>query len=83
MTIDFEPEGEGKGRNARGMRRKGATKFGGETRVAAMFSRKPIQIDRDKLRTEVRKLGNEYDFYMLDDAIEPLPPAKLYKIAKK
>lgn len=45
--------------------------------------RKPIQIDRDKLRAEVRRLGNEYVFYMLDDAIELLPPAKLYKLAKK
>ena len=44
---------------------------------------KPIQIDRDKLRAEVRKLGNEYVFFMLDDAIELLPPAKLHKIAKK
>ena len=44
---------------------------------------KPIQIDRDKLRAEVRKLGNEYVFFMLDDAIDLLPPAKLHKIAKK
>jgi len=44
---------------------------------------KPIQIDRDKLRAEVRKLGNECVFSMLDDAIELLPPAKLCKIAKK
>src|SRR6185503_16270112 len=34
-------------------------------------------------RAEVRKLGNEYVFYMLDDAIELLPLAKLHKIAKK
>ena len=47
------------------------------------MARKPIQIDRDKLRVEVRKLGNEYVFYMLDDAIELLPLAKLHKIAKK
>jgi hypothetical protein len=45
--------------------------------------RKPIQIDRDKLRAEVRKLGMEYIFYLLDDAIGLLPPAKLRKIAKK
>ena len=44
---------------------------------------KPIQIDRDKLRAKVRKLRSEYVFFMLDDAIELLPPAKLYKIAKK
>ena len=47
------------------------------------MARKPIQIDRDKLRAEVRKLGNEYVFCMLDDAIELLPPAKLRKVAKK
>jgi hypothetical protein len=47
------------------------------------MARKPIQIDRDKLRAEVRKLGNECVFLMLDDAIELLPLAKLHKIAKK
>ena len=47
------------------------------------MARKPIQIDRDKVRAEVRKLGNEYVFLMLDDAIELLPVAKLQKIAKK
>ena len=47
------------------------------------MARKPIQIDRDKLRAEVRKLGNEYVFFMLDDAIEFLPLDKLHKIAKK
>ena len=45
-------------------------------------ARKPIQLDRDKLRAEVRKLGSEYVFYMLDDAIGLLPMAKLHKIAK-
>src|SRR5437773_3224481 len=47
------------------------------------MAHKPIQIDRDKLRAEVRKLGNEYVFSMVDDAIELLPPAKLRKVAKK
>jgi hypothetical protein len=47
------------------------------------MARKRIQIDRDKLRAEIRKLGNEYVFHMLDDAIELLPPATLHKIAKK
>jgi hypothetical protein len=37
-------------------------------------------IDRDKLRAAVRKLSNEYILYMLDDAIDVLPPAKLQKI---
>jgi len=37
------------------------------------MARKPILIDRGKLRAEVRKLGREYVFYMLDDAIELLP----------
>jgi hypothetical protein len=48
-----------------------------------MTMARPIQIDRDKLRAEVRKLGNEYVFSMLDDAIELLPLSKLHKIAKK
>ena len=47
------------------------------------MAKKPTQIDRDKLRAEVRKLRSEYVFFMLDDAIELLPPAKLHKIAKK
>jgi hypothetical protein len=41
------------------------------------------KIDRDKLRAAVRNLGNEYILYMLDEAIDLLPPAKLQKIAKK
>jgi hypothetical protein len=45
--------------------------------------RQPAAIDRDKLRAAVRKLGHEYVFYMLDDAIDLLPPAKLQRIAKK
>ena len=47
------------------------------------MQRKHIQIDRDKLRAALRKLGSAYVFYMLDDAIELLPPAKLYELAKK
>jgi hypothetical protein len=47
------------------------------------MARQPFEIDRDKLREAVRKLRNEYVFYMLDDAIDLLPPTKLYKIAKK
>jgi len=42
-----------------------------------------IEIDRDKVRTAIRRLGTEYVFYMLDDAIELLPLTKLHKIAKK
>ncbi|HOB98627.1 MAG TPA: hypothetical protein PKM43_07765 [Verrucomicrobiota bacterium] len=45
--------------------------------------RQPIHIDRDKLRAAIRKLGNQHIFYMLSDAIDLLPPAKLHKIAKK
>jgi len=47
------------------------------------MARDKIEIDRDKLRAEICKLGNEYVFFMLDDAIELLPPSKLLKIAKK
>ena len=44
---------------------------------------KLIPIDREKLRTAIRRLGNDSIFQMLDDAIELLPPAKLHKLAKK
>jgi hypothetical protein len=45
--------------------------------------RAAITIDRDKLRAAIRKLGQEYIFYMLDDAIDLLPPARLLEIAEK
>lgn len=47
------------------------------------MARESNGIDRDKLREAVRKLGDDYVRYMLDDAIGLLPPAKLHKIAKK
>lgn len=47
------------------------------------MARERIAIDRDKLRAAIRKLGPEYVFYMLDDAIDLLSPAKLHKIAGK
>lgn len=47
------------------------------------MARKPIKIDRDKLRAEVRKLGNERIFYLLDDAIGLLPPARLQKLVRR
>jgi hypothetical protein len=43
----------------------------------------PVQIDREKFRAAVRKLGNEYIFSMLDEAIELLSQPQLQKIAKK
>ena len=44
--------------------------------------RKPAAaaIDRDKLRTAIRRLDDEQVFYMLDHAIDLLPPAKLMKL---
>ena len=42
-----------------------------------------IELDRDKLRAAIRMLGTEYLFYMLDDAIDLLPPAKLHKLVKQ
>lgn len=47
------------------------------------MARRPIQIDRDKLRAAIRKLKYEFVCSMLDEAIELLPPTKLCKIAKK
>lgn len=46
------------------------------------MARESNEIDRDKLRAAIRRLGDEYVRYMLDDAIGLLPPAKLRKIAK-
>ncbi len=47
------------------------------------MSDEPATIDRDKLRAAIRRLGPEYVFYMLDDAIDLLPLAELEVIAKK
>ena len=47
------------------------------------MARRQIEIDRDKVRAAVRKLRAECVFYMLDDAIDLLPPAKLHKIVRK
>jgi hypothetical protein len=41
------------------------------------------QIDRAKLREAVRRLGDEYVFYMLDDAIDLLPQGKLLKLVER
>jgi hypothetical protein len=35
------------------------------------------KIDRDKLRAKLRCMGDEYVFYMLDDAIDVLSDAQL------
>lgn len=47
------------------------------------MARQPTAIDRGKLRAAIRKLGHEYIFYMLDDAIDLLPRSKLHQIARK
>ena len=41
------------------------------------------QIDPDKLRAAVRRLGDEYVFHMLNEAIDLLPQAKLLKLLKR
>jgi hypothetical protein len=41
------------------------------------------QIDRDKLRAAIRKMGNEYVFYLLDEAVDLIPQAKLLKLVKR
>lgn len=38
------------------------------------------EIDREKLRAAIQRLRDEYVFYMLDEAIELLPDAKLAKL---
>jgi hypothetical protein len=47
------------------------------------MQQKPFEIERDKLRTALRHLGSEHVFYMLDDAIDLLPPTKLHAVVKK
>ncbi len=42
-----------------------------------------MTLDRDKLHVAIRRLGNQHIYYMLDDAIEMLPPSKLAKLAGK
>jgi len=51
-------------------------------KTGSTSTRKPAAsaIDRDKLRAAIRRLGDEYVFYMLDDAIDILQPAKLAKL---
>ena len=39
-----------------------------------------MTIDRAKLRVAIRKLGDEYVYFMLDEALEMLPDAKLAKL---
>lgn len=38
------------------------------------------EIDRAKLRAAIRKLGDEYVYYLLDEALDLLPDAKLSKL---
>ena len=47
------------------------------------MSDEPVNIDSAKLRAAIRRLGPEYVFYMLDDAIDLLPLTELEGIAKK
>jgi hypothetical protein len=49
-------------------------------REIAMANR---QIDPDKLRAAVRRLDDDYVFYMLNEAIDLLPQAKLLKLVKR
>lgn len=41
------------------------------------------KIDRSKLREAIRKLGDELVFYLLDDALDLVPDAKLAKLVGK
>jgi len=43
----------------------------------------PPPIDREKLRARLRLMGDEHVFYMLDEAIDLLPPAKLAKLVAR
>ncbi len=45
--------------------------------------KKAMQIDREKLRQAIRKLGHEDLLDMLDDALDWLPEPKLRKVVGK
>jgi hypothetical protein len=55
----------------------------GQSRRRGLSLAKLDEINRDRLHAEVRKLGSEHVFLMLEDALELLPAAKLRKLAKK
>jgi len=42
-----------------------------------------LRIDRGKLRTAIRQLGNKHIYLMLDGALDLLPQPKLTKLVKK
>lgn len=48
-----------------------------------MAPRQRIALDRDKLRAAIRTLPTEYVRYMLADAVDLLPPAKLYAVTRQ
>jgi hypothetical protein len=47
------------------------------------MARRQVELDQNKLRAAIRKLPDEYVFYMLDEAIDQLPKANLHRIVKK
>ena len=47
-----------------------------------MARRQQIALDRDKVRAAIRTLPTEYVRYMLADAVDLLPPAKLYAVSR-
>ena len=49
----------------------------------AVARRQQIALDRDKVRAAIRTLPAEYVRYMLADAVELLPPARLHAVARQ
>ena len=49
----------------------------------AVARRQQIPLDRDKVRAAIRTLPAEYVRYMLADAVELLPPARLHAVARQ
>jgi len=56
---------------------------GGDVAKARSAKTPVPAIDRDKLRAALRRIGDEYVYYMLDEALDLLPDAALAKIAAK
>lgn len=49
----------------------------------AVARRQQIALDRDKVRAAIRTLPAECVRYMLADAVELLPPARLHAVARQ
>jgi hypothetical protein len=50
--------------------------------IGVIMNKVRVEIDREKLRVAIRKLDEEYVYYLLNDAIDLLPQSKLAKLIR-